>query len=114
MVERAAWSTFDAKPGCKAEINAILQQGRDGVAQEPGTTTSVAPKTGPGCHATFAAAALDAHVHRPIADAVCQRAAGKPLESNFTLIDHTGQLHTEPWGDKRTYDYAAPLGVEQP
>lgn len=76
MAEHAVWSTFDAKPGCEAEADAFLQQCRDGIAQEPGTTTFYALRTGPGRYATFAnAAALKAHVHRPTADAVRQRAA---------------------------------------
>ena len=48
-----------------------------------------------------------------IADWLADRAAGKPLESSFTLVDRTGQPHSEPWGDARSYEYGAPLGVEQ-
>ncbi len=48
-----------------------------------------------------------------IADWLADRAAGKPLESTYNLVDRTGQMHTEPWGEKRIYQYGAPLGVEQ-
>lgn len=48
-----------------------------------------------------------------IADWLVDRAAGKPLSSTYNVVDRTGQMHTEPWGDQRTYQYGAPLGVEQ-
>lgn len=48
-----------------------------------------------------------------IADWLADRAAGKPLESTYNLVDRTGQMHTEPWGERRTYQYGAPLGVAQ-
>ncbi len=48
-----------------------------------------------------------------IADWLADRAKGKPLQSTYIVVDTTGQLHTEPWGDKRVYQYGAPLGVEQ-
>ena len=48
-----------------------------------------------------------------IADWLADRAAGKPLESTFNLVDSTGQMHSEPWGENRVYEYGAPLGVEQ-
>ena len=48
-----------------------------------------------------------------IADWLADRAAGKSLESTYSVVDRTGQMHTEPWGGKRTYQYGAPLGVEQ-
>ena len=48
-----------------------------------------------------------------IADWLVDRAAGKPLESTYNLVDSTGQVHSEPWGDKRTYEYGAPLGIDQ-
>ncbi len=48
-----------------------------------------------------------------IADWLADRAAGKPLESTYNLVDRTGQMHSEPWGEKRAYQYGAPLGVEQ-
>ncbi len=48
-----------------------------------------------------------------IADWLADRAAGKPFESTYNVVDRTGQMHTEPWGERRTYQYGAPLGVEQ-
>ena len=48
-----------------------------------------------------------------IVDWLADRAAGKPLESTYNLVDRSGRMHSEPWGDKRIYDYGAPLGVEQ-
>ena len=48
-----------------------------------------------------------------IADWLADRAAGKTIESTYTLIDRNGQPHTQPWGEKRFYEYGAPLGVEQ-
>ena len=48
-----------------------------------------------------------------IADWLADRAAGKPLQSTYNLVDRTGQMHTEPYGEKRVYEYGAPLGVQQ-
>ena len=48
-----------------------------------------------------------------IADWLADRAAGKPLESTYNLVDSTGKMHSEPWGERRVYEYGAPLGVEQ-
>lgn len=48
-----------------------------------------------------------------ICDWLADRAAGKPLESTYNVVDTLGMLHTEAWGEKRSYDYGAPLGVEQ-
>ena len=48
-----------------------------------------------------------------IVDWLADRAAGKPLESTYNLVDRSGRMHSEPWGDNRVYDYGAPLGVEQ-
>ena len=48
-----------------------------------------------------------------IADWLVDRAAGKPLESTYNVVDRTGVLHSEPWGEQRTYEYGAPLSVEQ-
>jgi len=48
-----------------------------------------------------------------IADWLADRAAGKTLASTYNLVDRTGQMHTEPWGENRAYQYGAPLGVEQ-
>ncbi|HEY0811776.1 MAG TPA: hypothetical protein VGE11_00730 [Pseudonocardia sp.] len=47
-----------------------------------------------------------------IVDWLADRAAGLPLESTYNLVDRTGQMHTEPWGNKRDYQYGAPLGVD--
>jgi hypothetical protein len=48
-----------------------------------------------------------------VADWLADRAAGKPLQSTYNLVDTTGQVHTEPWGGRRSYQYGAPLGVQQ-
>ncbi len=48
-----------------------------------------------------------------IADWLLDRTKGKPVTSTYTVIDTTGQVHTEPWGDHRTYQYGAPLGIDQ-
>ena len=48
-----------------------------------------------------------------IADWLADRAAGKALESTYNVVDRTGQMHTEPYGIDRKYEYGAPLGVEQ-
>ena len=48
-----------------------------------------------------------------IADWLADRAGGKPLQSTYNVVDTTGQMHSEPWGAKRTYQYGAPLGVDQ-
>ena len=48
-----------------------------------------------------------------IADWLADRATGKPFKSTYNVVDRTGQMHRENWGDKRVYQYGAPLGVEQ-
>lgn len=48
-----------------------------------------------------------------ICDWLADRAKGKPIESTYTVIDTTGQVHTQPWGEQRVYQYGAPLGVDQ-
>ena len=48
-----------------------------------------------------------------VVDWLADRAGGKPLESTYNLVDSTGQMHSEPWGDERVYQYGAPLGIEQ-
>lgn len=48
-----------------------------------------------------------------IADWLVDRASGKKLESTYNVVDRNGQMHTEPWGTKRTYVYGAPLGIDQ-
>ena len=79
MDERAVWSTFDAEPGCAAEVEAFLRDCADRIAEEPGTTTFFALRLGNGRYATFAAfaseAALAAHKDGPTAAAVKARAA---------------------------------------
>ncbi len=48
-----------------------------------------------------------------IADWLADRAAGKPLESTYNLVDTLGQMHSEPWGGERVHQHGAPLGVDQ-
>ncbi|QYE37127.1 esterase FrsA (plasmid) [Polymorphobacter sp. PAMC 29334] len=48
-----------------------------------------------------------------IADWLVDRAAGHPAASTYTVVDRTGRAHSEPWGERRTYQYGAPLGVQQ-
>lgn len=48
-----------------------------------------------------------------IADWLMDRASGKPLESTYNVVDTNGQLHSQPWGENRVYQYGAPLGVDQ-
>jgi dienelactone hydrolase len=48
-----------------------------------------------------------------ICDWLADRAAGKPLESTYNVVDTLGIVHTDPWGENRSYAYGAPLGVEQ-
>ncbi len=48
-----------------------------------------------------------------IADWLADRAAGKPLESTYSVVDTLGQMHSEPWGGRRVHQHGAPLGVEQ-
>ena len=48
-----------------------------------------------------------------VADWLADRAAGKKLDSTCSVVDRTGQMHVQPWGGVRTYQYGAPLGIEQ-
>jgi hypothetical protein len=48
-----------------------------------------------------------------IADWLADRAAGKPLESTYNVVDTLGQMHSEPWGEARVHQHGAPLGVDQ-
>ena len=48
-----------------------------------------------------------------IADWLADRANGKPAESTYAVVDTYGQMHVDPWGERRSYQYGAPLGVEQ-
>lgn len=44
-----------------------------------------------------------------LSDWLRDRADGKPMESEYTVVDSTGQLHTEPWGENRIFEYGAPM-----
>ncbi len=46
-----------------------------------------------------------------LADWLVDRARGKPPLSTYNVVDTTGRMHSEPWGDQREYQYGAPLGV---
>ncbi len=48
-----------------------------------------------------------------IADWLADRAARKPFESSYNVVDRTGMMRSEPWGTRRTYQYGAPFGVDQ-
>lgn len=48
-----------------------------------------------------------------VADWLADRAAGKPLKSEYIVVDQTGQLHAQPYGTDRKYEYGAPMGVQQ-
>lgn len=48
-----------------------------------------------------------------IADWMADRAAGKPHESTYNVVDTLGQMHSEPWGEQRIHQHGAPLGVDQ-
>jgi len=78
MAEPVVMSTFEAQPGREAEVDAFLQECRDGIAREPGTTVFFALKISSGRYGTFAIfadnAALETHVHGPTAELVRQRA----------------------------------------
>ena len=56
---------------------------------------------------------LSAPFFTVIADWMADRAAGKPLESTYNVVDRTGRMHSEPWGEHRSYQYGAPLGVQR-
>ncbi|MBA2682099.1 MAG: alpha/beta hydrolase [Ktedonobacteraceae bacterium] len=43
------------------------------------------------------------------ADWLRDRADGKPLDSEYIVVDSQGQLHSQPWGENRVYEYGAPL-----
>ena len=44
-----------------------------------------------------------------IANWLADRAASKPLESTYNLVDGTGHMHRERWGEERVCQYGAPL-----
>jgi len=48
-----------------------------------------------------------------LADWLRDRADGKPLESEYLLVDSQGQIHQSPWGRQRTYEYGAPLDLHR-
>lgn len=37
-----------------------------------------------------------------IADCLADRGRGEPLQSTYNVVDITGQMHSKPWGSKRT------------
>jgi cephalosporin-C deacetylase-like acetyl esterase len=43
-----------------------------------------------------------------IADWTADRFEGKPMESTFSVVDSHGQVHRQPWGENRRYDYGLP------
>ena len=36
------------------------------------------------------------------------RFKGKPMDSVLSVVDATGRIHREPWGENRAYDYGLP------
>ena len=44
-----------------------------------------------------------------LADWLHDRADGKPLDSEYIVVDSQGQLHSQPWGENRVYEYGAPM-----
>lgn len=44
-----------------------------------------------------------------MADWLRDRADGKPLESQYIPVDSTGQMHPQPWGENRVFEYGAPM-----
>lgn len=78
MDKRAVWSTFRAKPGREAEVEAFLATCATGITGERGTTTFFALRLGDGRYATFDIfaddAAFQAHLAGPTALAVMDRA----------------------------------------
>lgn len=43
-----------------------------------------------------------------IADWMCDRFKGKPMESTLSVVDYTGRVHRTPWGDRRDYEPGLP------
>lgn len=43
-----------------------------------------------------------------MADWISDRFKGKPMESMLSVVDATGRVHRQPWGEHRTYDYGLP------
>lgn len=44
-----------------------------------------------------------------LADWFRDRADGKPMASEYMVVDSAGQMHAEPWGESRVFEYGAPL-----
>ncbi len=47
-----------------------------------------------------------------LSDWLRDRSDGKPPESEYVLVDSRGQVHRSPWGERRTYEYGAPLDLQ--
>ncbi|MEZ0095572.1 alpha/beta hydrolase [Streptacidiphilus sp. EB129] len=43
-----------------------------------------------------------------MADWIADRFKGKPMESVLSVVDATGRVHRQPWGENRNYDYGLP------
>ncbi len=43
-----------------------------------------------------------------MADWINDRFQGKPMESQFSVVDATGRVHRQPWGEHRDYEYGLP------
>jgi hypothetical protein len=43
-----------------------------------------------------------------MADWVSDRFKGKPMDSVLSVVDATGRIHRQPWGENRVYDYGLP------
>ncbi|PYC72730.1 hypothetical protein C7C46_25610 [Streptomyces tateyamensis] len=43
-----------------------------------------------------------------MADWIADRFKGKPMESQLSVVDATGRIRREPWGENRSYDYGLP------
>jgi len=43
-----------------------------------------------------------------LTDWIVDRFKGKPMQSTFSAVDSHGQVHREPWGENRKYDYGLP------
>lgn len=46
-----------------------------------------------------------------VADWVTARAHGRPASSEYCVVDATGQVQRQPWGDRRTYDDRASVDL---
>ncbi len=43
-----------------------------------------------------------------MADWISDRFSGKPMESVLSVVDGTGRIHRQPWGEHRRYEYGLP------